>query len=137
MRRFLSYSASLPITSFGLLIIRLGFGGLMVPHGYSKIVHYAEYKEKFMSFMGLSPAISLGLNIFAEFVCALFLILGLFTRFATIPLIIAMSVALFMAHNGDMTGEGQVATLFLLAYVALLFTGAGKYSLDAALYKHS
>jgi putative oxidoreductase len=136
MRRFLSYSASLPVASAGLLILRLGFGGLMLPHGYDKIIHYAEYKEKFMSFMGLSPAISLGLNIFAEFFCAIFIVLGLLTRFATIPLIIAMSVALFMVHNGDVTGKGQAATLFLLAFMALLFTGAGKYSLDGALYKH-
>lgn len=137
MRRLLSYSASLPITSFGLLILRIGFGGLLAVHGYDKLMHYAEMKTQFISFLGMSQAVSLGLLIFAEFVCALFVALGLFTRFACIPVIVAMSVALFQAHAGDITGKGQSATLFLLAFTTLLFTGPGKYSLDAAIYKHA
>ena len=137
MRRLLSYSASLPITSFGLLILRIGFGGLLAIHGYDKLMHYAEMKTQFMPFLGMAPPVALGLLIFAEFVCSIFVILGLLTRFACVPVIIAMSVALFQAHGGDVTGKGQAATLFLLVFLSLLFTGAGKYSLDAALYKHA
>ncbi|MDB5210547.1 MAG: DoxX family protein, partial [Sediminibacterium sp.] len=74
---------------------------------------------------------------FAEFVCSIFVVLGLLTRFACVPVIIGMSVALFQAHGGDITGKGQAATLFLLTFFSLLFTGPGKYSLDAALYKHA
>jgi putative oxidoreductase len=136
MRRLLSYTASLPITSFGLLILRIGFGGLLLTHGYDKMVHYNEMSQQFMPFMGLSASVSLGLLIFAEFFCSLFVIVGLLTRFACVPIIIAMSVALFMAHGGDITGKGQPATLFLLSFLTLLFTGPGKYSMDAAFYKH-
>ncbi|MES2331383.1 MAG: DoxX family protein [Bacteroidota bacterium] len=137
MRRLLSYSASLPITSFGLLILRIGFGGLLAVHGYDKLMHFAEMKANFISFLGMSPGMSLGLLVFAEFVCSLFVVLGLLTRFACVPVIIGMSVALIQAHGGDITGKGQPATLFLLAFLSLLFTGPGKYSLDAALYKHA
>jgi putative oxidoreductase len=137
MRRLLSYSASLPITSLGLLILRLGFGGLLMVHGFDKIMHFTEMKTQFISFLGMSQAVSLGLQIFAEFVCSIFVVLGLLTRFACVPIIFGMSVAVFMAHNGDITGQGEKATLFLLAFVVLIFTGAGKYSLDAALYKHA
>ena len=105
-------------------------------HGYDKIMHFAEMKDKFMPFLGMSPTVSLGLVIFAEFICGIFLIAGLLTRFACIPLIINMSVAVFMAHGGDILGKGQPAFLYLLSFVVLLFTGAGKYSLDGALYKH-
>ena len=136
MRRFLSYSASPAVISFALLILRLGFGILIIAHGYDKIIHFAEYKDKFFPFLGLSPAVSLGLVIFAEFICGIFLAVGLLTRFAAIPLIINMSVALFKAHDGDIFGKGQPAGLFLFAFLVLLFTGAGKYSLDGALYKH-
>ncbi len=136
MRRLLSYSASPAVTSFALLILRLGFGGLIVVHGYDKIMHFAEIKDKFMPFLGMSPTVSLGLVIFAEFICGIFLVAGLLTRFACIPLIIDMTVAVCMAHNGDIFGKGQLATLFLLSFIVLLFTGAGKYSLDGALYKH-
>jgi putative oxidoreductase len=137
MRRLLSYSASLPIASLGLLILRIGFGGLLMVHGYDKIMHYSEMKTQFMPFLGLAPSVSLGLLVFAEFVCSIFVVLGLLTRFACVPVIIAMSVALFQAHGGDVTGKGQAATLFLLVFLSILFTGPGKYSLDAALYKHT
>jgi putative oxidoreductase len=136
MRRLLSYTASLPIISFGLLILRIGFGGLLLTHGYDKMVHFNEMSQQFIPFMGLSPSVSLGLLIFAEFFCSLFVIVGLLTRFACVPIIIAMSVALFMAHGGDITGKGQAATLFLLSFLTILFTGPGKYSMDAAFYKH-
>ena len=136
MRRFLSYSASPNVTSFALLILRIGFAGLLLPHGYDKMVHFADYSQKFLPFMGMSQSLSLSLTIFAEFFCSIFLLLGLFTRFVAIPPIIAMSVALFVAHDGDFTGKGQAATLFLLAFVVLLFTGAGKFSVDGAIYKH-
>jgi putative oxidoreductase len=57
--------------------------------------------------------------------------LGLFTRLACIPLIIVMVVAVYKAHNGQVFGEGQTAALFLLAFLVLLLTGAGKVSVDA------
>jgi len=69
-------------------------------------------------------------GLFAEFFCSVFIILGLFTRLACIPLIIAMSVALFIANQGDFFGAGESAGLFLTCFVALLFTGPGKVSLD-------
>ena len=136
MRRLLSYSASPAITSMAIFILRVVFGSLILLHGYDKAIHFAAYKEQFISFLGMSPAISLGLVVFAEFVCAIFLVVGLLTRFACIPLIITMAVAVFMAHGGDITGKGEHPTLFLAGFITLLFTGAGKYSLDGVLYKH-
>jgi putative oxidoreductase len=61
--------------------------------------------------------------------------LGLFTRLACIPLIIAMAVALFYAHKGDFFGAGEKATLYLFGYLALLFTGPGKISMDKLIGK--
>ncbi|RYY64966.1 MAG: DoxX family protein, partial [Chitinophagaceae bacterium] len=78
---------------------------------------------------------SLSLAIFAEFFCALFILIGLFTRLATIPLIIVMCVALFKAHNADFLGEGEMATLYLSGYLALLFIGPGKISIDGMMGK--
>ena len=40
---------------------------------------------KFMDFMGLGPDISLTLVVFSEGLCAALLVLGLFTRWASIP----------------------------------------------------
>lgn len=119
----------------GLLILRLGMGGLMMKHGYQKLVNFAEYKGKFMNFLGMGQSLSLSLTIFAEFFCALFVLIGLFTRLATIPVIIVMCVALFKAHNTDFLGEGEMATLYLAGYLAILFVGPGRISVDGMMGK--
>jgi uncharacterized membrane protein YphA (DoxX/SURF4 family) len=55
----------------------------------------------------LGSRVSLSLDIFASFFVPALLCLGLFTRLACIPLIVAMSVALFNAHQGDAFGNGE------------------------------
>ncbi len=116
--------------SFATLLLRLALGGLMIPHGYSKLISFASKSSSFADPFHIGHATSMSLVIFAEFFCAVFIVLGLFTRLACIPLIIGMSVALFYIHNGDFFGKGELATLFLFGYLALLFTGPGKVSLD-------
>ena len=51
--------------------------------------------------MHLGSTLHLSLIIFAEFFCGIFLILGLFTRFACIPIIIGMCVVVFVASHGQ------------------------------------
>jgi len=130
MKKLFSAGYNADAFNIALLILRLGSGILMASHGYDKLIQYNEMKVKFMSFIGLSPAITLGLVIFAELVCAILVAIGLFTRLACIPLIILLCVALFQVHNADFFGEGQVAVLYLVIYVTLLFTGPGKFSID-------
>ncbi|MBK8658481.1 MAG: DoxX family protein [Bacteroidetes bacterium] len=120
--------------SLALLIIRVTVGVLMAYHGYGKLINFAEYEPKFMEFLGMSKNLSLGLVVFSEFFCSVFLILGLLTRLALIPLSITMLVAAFQAHGGQIFGEGEMAFLYLAIYVSLLLTGAGKYSADAFLF---
>lgn len=115
----------------GLLVLRVGMGVLMIPHGYDKIVKFNEYKTQFMNFLGLGQQVSLGLDIFAEFFCALLVVFGLFTRLATIPLIIAMIVAVTMAHGGRIFADGEHAALYGIGFLALLIMGPGRYSADA------
>lgn len=116
--------------SLAMLIMRLAAGVLMIPHGYSKLVKFESLQSQFMNFMGLGQSVSLALVVFAEFFCALFVAFGLFTRLSVIPLVIAMGVALFKAHQNDLFGDGQPAALFLSFYLAILLCGAGKYSID-------
>jgi putative oxidoreductase len=117
------------------LILRVGLGVLMIPnHGWAKLSHFAERKEKFMSFMGLGSTVSLGLATFAEFFCSLLLILGLFTRLATIPLLVTIFVILGI-HNWKFFGEHELVPAFLFGYLAILLLGPGKFSLDARISK--
>ena len=121
--------------NLGLLLLRITVGVLMAFHGYQKISNFYDIEPKFMEFMGLSKGISLGLVIGAEFLCSVLLVIGWATRFVLVPLIITMLVAVFVAHGGDIFGKGELAFFYLMVYIILLITGAGKYSADNFLIK--
>lgn len=115
----------------GLLLLRIASGGLMlINHGWPKISNFAEKADRFADPFGIGSTASLLLVIFAEFFCSSLLILGLLTRYSLIPLIITMVVAAFVVHAGDPFREIESALFFLISYVVLFLTGAGKYSAD-------
>lgn len=118
-----------------MLILRAGMAGLMLPHGYDKLVHFATYKKEFMNFLGIGSPLSLALLIFAEFFCSLFLLFGLFTRLVVIPLIFAMFVVVFKAEHGDIFGTGEHGALFITGFIVLLLVGPGKISVDGMMGK--
>lgn len=134
LNKLLSTNMNERQVNIALLILRIIVGALMAQHGYQKLSNFSDFEPKFMEFMGLSRGISLGLVVFAEFFCSLFLMAGLFTRLAAIPLAFAMGVAAFHAHSGQIFGEGEKAFLFFAIYLSLFFSGAGKYSADKFLF---
>ena len=102
----------------------------MIPHGYDKLKKFSEYAPGFTDPLHIGSSLSLSLVIFAEFFCAILIVLGLLTRLATIPLIINMAVAVFIAHKGQVFGDGEHAALFLTGFIALLLCGPGRASVD-------
>ena len=115
-----------------LLLLRLVFGGAMIyGHGWGKLMRLlGDDPVKFGDPLGLGPELSFYLVIFAEVVCALLIIIGLFTRWATVPLIIAMFVAFFFVHLDDPFGKMEKPLMYMAAYISLLLMGPGWYSLD-------
>lgn len=135
MNRFLSIKYSKSAFNLGMLVLRVVLGLLVASHGYAKLIRFENLKYKFMDFANLGPTISLVLIIFAELLCSLFLILGLFTRFACIPIIIAMSVIVFVTSHGHIFAEGERGMMYLAAAIAVLLCGPGKISLDGVIGK--
>jgi putative oxidoreductase len=135
MRKLLSTKYSAGAFNTAMLVLRLGLGILMINHGYDKLMHFAQYKTEFMNFMGIGSTASLVLVVFAEFFCSLFLIIGLFTRLSSIPLIITMLVALLKVHHGDVFGNGETVAIYLTGYIVLLLVGPGKVSVDGMMGK--
>lgn len=131
MKKLLSAKYSAGTVNAAMLLLRLGLGILMMYHGYDKLVHFGEYQDKFMNFLGLGKTISLALAVFAEFFCSLFLVLGLFTRLATIPLIILTGVIIFKVNHGKVFEDAENVPLYLLGYLVLLFIGPGRVSVDS------
>jgi putative oxidoreductase len=111
-------------------LMRITFGGLMlVDHGFQKLTKYPSLQSKFSDPFQIGSDWSLILVIFAEVFCSMLIIAGLFTRLAAIPLVIAMGIAFFIAHNHDVK-EGEKAALFLVGFLAILLVGPGRASLD-------
>jgi putative oxidoreductase len=135
MKKILSIKYSAGAFNVAMLILRLAVGALMLKHGYQKLTHFEETVQNMPNLFGMGLKVSGVLIIFAEFFCALFLIIGLFTRLSAIPLIIAMLVALFKVHHGEIFGDGETVALYLAGYVALLLLGPGKISADNLLGK--
>lgn len=141
--------------SAGLLILRLGVAGYMVTHGWAKVTMLMERQfEMFGDPIGIGPVASLVLVVIAEFLCAILVVAGLATRLAAIPIVITMAVAAFVAHGADpwtMTeaamryfsgasqswASKQPALTFLFVFLAIVFTGAGRFSLDALIASRS
>ena len=135
MKKLTSTKYSAGAFNVGMLLLRLAMGGLLIPSGYNKLVNFAEYKGKFINFLGIGQSASLGLTIFAEFFCAALIVIGLFTRFAAIPPFIAMMVAVIEAHHWKVLTEGGHAALFAAGFLVILLLGPGRISVDGAISK--
>lgn len=116
---------------FSLLLLRLTAGGIMLAaHGWSKFLAYQKMSATFPDPFGVGSAVSLGLVVFAEFICAALVAIGLFTRLAAIPLIVTMVVAAFHIHAADPWKKKELAVIYLVMYVVIFLMGPGKYSLQ-------
>jgi putative oxidoreductase len=135
MKKLLSTKYSAAAFNVAMLVLRAGFAGLVLPHGYDKLVHFASNEKQMINFLGIGQTMSLALVIFSEFFCALFVLLGLFTRLATIPLITSMTVAVMIAHKGRIFSDGEHAALFAVGFFVLLLVGPGKISADGMMGK--
>lgn len=138
MKKFLSVSNTTASTDFALMVGRVGIALLMLTHGWPKLMQFFSNEPvQFIPVMGMSASMSLGLAVFAEVICSIFILIGFATRFATIPLIITMLTAAFMVHAADPFKIQESSLVYLLAYLVLLFAGSGKYSVDYLLNKAS
>ncbi|WP_162341384.1 DoxX family protein [Cyclobacterium salsum] len=118
-----------------LLLLRVGTSLMLLTHGWAKITNFSERLNNFADPIGLGPAVSLQLVIFAEFFCTIFLMLGFMSRVFLIPLIINMAVIVFVVHGDDPFNRQELSLMYLLVFVVLLFTGPGKLSLDGQILK--
>ena len=114
----------------GLLILRLGFSGLMLTHGIPKLMNLVQGNMDFADPIGIGNNLSFILTVIAEAICPLLIIVGFKTRIAAIPVIITMAVGAFIVHAADPIETKEKALLYLFAFLVIALIGAGKYSVD-------
>ena len=139
-----------PIADFGLMLARVATGGIMAyAHGRGKVWNEEGfgppgYLIKGVTEMGFPvPTAFAWAAALTEFLGGILLALGLFTRPAALALTFNMAVAAFVAHAKDpwfSTGSGaakEPALMFLIPFAMFLFTGAGRFSIDALLRRRA
>lgn len=128
---------------WGQLILRLAIGPIFIAHGGQKLfVQGHTAVAGFLTSLGVPlPGVAAWLLMLTEFVGGILLLLGLFTRWASIPVAFAMLVAIITVHlkhglTGDATGSGFEFPLALMAMaLCLMVQGGGKLSVDHLLKK--
>lgn len=123
-----------------LTIIRMVVGATFIAHGSQKLFMFGvSGVAGMMGHTGIPfPMLSASLLIAAEFGCGILLFLGLFTRLAAIPIIIAMLVALFQVHlkGGFFLPAGFEYVFVLLgALTGLAIAGPGACAFDNVIAK--
>lgn len=120
----------------GLLVLRIGIGGLMLFHGVAKLFHGVDGIAAMLGGKGIPEFIAYGVYV-GEVIAPIFLIVGYRTRLAASVFIVNMLVIIFVVHSNDIlavSAQGgwklELSGLYLLGALVLLFTGGGKFSVS-------
>jgi putative oxidoreductase len=123
----------------GLLIVRLALGGVMIAHGFQKVFlnGISGTQQGFAGMGAPAPEVTGVLVSLLELGGGLLVVLGLATRVVVALFGATMVGAALLVHlpNGFYAQDGGWELVGLLAAlcVALLVSGAGRYSVDAAI----
>lgn len=119
---------------WGLLVFRLlaGFALLRV-HGWEKIANYEEELRSIPDPFGLGGPVNLSIAIFSDVFCAVLVMLGLFTRLASLSVMGTTLVGLLFVHLNDAWHDKDVPMVYSIMFLVILLLGPGKYSVDGAL----
>jgi putative oxidoreductase len=124
-------SGSRNFSFLAIPVLRIGASALMMIHGFSKLeTLLSDEKIKFYNFLGLGAEASLILAIIGELLAPVMMIFGIQTRLAAIIAACTMAVAAFGAHAGDPLEDREHSLLYLVVFLAIMFYGAGRWSID-------
>ena len=126
------------LTDFGLLILRVFTGVLLIHHGYEKLANIENFAAAFVRPLHLPFPITLSyLAAFSEIIGSWLLITGLLTRFGAMAIAGTISVAIYHAIvvNGFNIYLLELLGLYFAAAVMVLAAGPGRVSLGVLLVR--
>lgn len=119
-----------------IFFMRIFIGAMMLTHGIGKLQNYNAIVNSFPDPLGIGSAVSFAIITFVEVGCSVLIIMGLFTRLATLPLIFGMFVATFIAFPDKSFAAGELSFVYMGIYIMLLISGGGRYAIDAFMFPY-
>ncbi|MDR2626541.1 MAG: DoxX family protein [Dysgonamonadaceae bacterium] len=122
--------------SFGVLIIRLSIGVLMLLHGIHKLFHGIGFIERSVVSAHLPAFFAYGVFI-GEIIAPLMIIAGYRTRLGALIFAVNCIAAVLLVHKAGifaLNAQGgwsiELLGLYFFGALMLLFTGGGKYAIS-------
>ena len=117
---------------FGLLFMRVSAGlFLLGVHGLPKLLDYRVELQRIEDPFHLGANLTLMLAIFAEVLCPLLIIGGVFVRLACLPILCVLLVALLVVNPQWSVVDGQFGWLLLILFSSIFIAGPGRLALNS------
>ena len=147
----LSVNQNPRVNDLGLLALRVMVGAsLFLNHGWEKLTRFSEMTRFGMDPIHIGVYPSLAFATFVDGICALLIIVGLFTRAATFFTLMSLSVVFFVMEHAlsfgarnmpgppgmpgpPPGGHTELVFLYLAVFLVLFIVGPGSLSLDGRL----
>jgi len=126
------------IKSFGLLILRISIGAMLIHHGYEKTADIQNFADAFVRPIGLPfPILSSYIAAYSEIYGSWLVIVGLFTRFAALSIVGTIGVAIYHAivTAGFNIYLLELLILYMGGSLCILLLGSGDFAIDRFLRK--
>jgi putative oxidoreductase len=123
--------------ALGKLILRFTVGIMMLFHGAAKIMNpgSVDYIGGVLSGSGLPSFLAYGVYV-GEIIAPIMIILGIYSRYGAMLIVINMLFAIFLMHTGDifaLTEHGgwrlELQGFYLFGALAIMFLGSGRQAI--------
>ena len=142
LKSFFMFNAGHTYSNLSRLFLRLFTGVMFLQLGLRQMLHLEEFSTQAL---GLANDTTIVVIVAVELLCAVCIILGLFTRLALLPSIAIMIYAeTVMTNATSVSAAGQMFNfepgypiMFLGVFAYILLAGPGKISLDYLIAIHT
>ena len=121
------------LKSFGLLILRICIGAMLIHHGYEKLENIPNFANAFVKPLGLPfPEFFSYVAAYSEIVGSWLLITGLFTRIGALFIVGTITFAIYHAivTSGFNIYLLELLILYFGGSFGVLCTGGGEFAID-------
>jgi putative oxidoreductase len=140
VKKFIKKLTNTNLTGNGLHLPLLVFRVLLsleliYAHGLKKLRIGVSEIEQIPNPLHLPETVNVVLATSAILIFPIFVVLGLFTRIAVLPILSVTLIGYFVLHYHDAPLVKDTPFMYSLSFLLIFFLGAGKYSLDNKIFK--